>query len=62
MKRDDLQKHTLDLFKGDFARLREIVPEVEPTKLVRAILHDWIEKHESPEAVEQLRRLKMEVS
>ncbi len=48
--RDELQKHTLNLFAGDLDELRMIAPDVEPTVLVRKIIRDFIERHPRPDS------------
>lgn len=37
-----LQKVTLHLYKGDFARLRELEPDLGASKLVRLLVREYI--------------------
>lgn len=39
----ELQKHTLHLYKGDFERLSELVPDVSPSELIRRLVRKQIE-------------------
>ena len=38
----DLQKHTLFLFKGDYAELERLFPRAKPAKLIRHLVRDLI--------------------
>ncbi len=44
---DDLQKHTLNFYAGDFDRIRALWPDQEPSVIIREFIHDMIEKHEA---------------
>jgi hypothetical protein len=44
---DDLQKHTLNFYAGDFDRIRVLWPDQEPSVIIREFIHDMIEKHEA---------------
>lgn len=44
-----LQKHTTLLFKGDFARLGELYPDLGASVMLRHILRKHLEKFESVE-------------
>ena len=43
--KEDLQKHTLNLYKGDFEELCALFPDIKPSILVREIVRDCIVKH-----------------
>lgn len=47
-KQDDLQKHTLHLRAGDYARLQELYPETGAAAIVRAIVSAHLEKVDPP--------------
>lgn len=40
----DLQKHTMNFYRGDMEELRTLFPTVEPTVLVRETIHDLIQR------------------
>lgn len=42
-----LQKHTVNLFAGDFARLGDLFPEADRSEVLRKILRDFIAKMEN---------------
>lgn len=42
----DLQKHTLHLFAGDFARLGELFPKAGASKVIRHLVRDLIKRTE----------------
>lgn len=46
----ELQKHTLNLFKGDFDRVGEYYPDLGASVVVRAIVRKWLEKQEEADA------------
>ena len=43
----DLQKVTLNLFSGDMDRLRALHPDLEPSVVVRQLVHDHIARIEA---------------
>ena len=45
---DETHKHTLHLFKGDYERLRELVPGTPPAILIRHIVRAYINKLSPP--------------
>lgn len=47
MKADELQKHTLNFYRGDFDRIRALWPDQEPSVIVREFIHDMLDKHEA---------------
>lgn len=49
MPKDELQKHTLNLYRGDFEELCALFPSVKPSVLVREIVRDCIKKHKERE-------------
>jgi hypothetical protein len=48
MPKDDqgreLQKHTLNLFHGDFARLADLFPASDPSRIIRHMVRDLIKR------------------
>lgn len=54
---DDLQKHTLNLYKGDMDELRTLFPDAEPTKLIRELVRGLIKqtRAQSPQALADLK-------
>lgn len=49
----ELQKHTLNLFPGDYAKLQELYPDVGAAVIIRRIVHKFVEQiEEQGEAVE----------
>jgi hypothetical protein len=50
MKTDEtegLQKHTLNLYRGDFDRLQSVYPDIPAGKVIRRIVRGYIERLES---------------
>lgn len=43
-----LQKHTVRLYEGDFARLHDLFPEVDTNLVLRNIVRKFLEKAELP--------------
>jgi hypothetical protein len=43
MSKDTVQKHTINLYEGDFARLGELYPDVGASMALRTILRKHIE-------------------
>lgn len=41
-----LQKHTLNLFEGDWERLSSLLPEADTSAVIRALVRDTIERLE----------------
>ena len=39
-----LQKHTLNLFEGDWDRLGDLFPKVDTSKLIRHLVRDLIDR------------------
>lgn len=39
-----LQKHTLHLFEGDFASIGDLFPAAEPSRVIRHMVRDLIER------------------
>lgn len=46
--KDSLQKHTLQLFEGDYAKLQELHPEVGAASIIRTIIRQYILKLAPP--------------
>lgn len=46
--KEALQKHTLQLFEGDYAKLQALHPEVGAAAIVRTIIRQYIIKLEPP--------------
>ena len=44
MSKADLKKHTLLLFNGDFERLKDLHPNVTPSKVLRTLLRNHIKR------------------
>lgn len=44
MPKDELQKHTLNLRAGDFTRLYELHPELDPSAVIRQLVADHVDK------------------
>jgi hypothetical protein len=42
--REDLQKHTLQLFAGDYAKLQELHQDVGAAHIIRTIVRSYIQK------------------
>lgn len=49
MQKDDegLQKHTLNLYEGDYEKLRQLYPDVGAGPIVRRIVRRFIEQVEA---------------
>lgn len=43
-KTSELQKHTLFLVKGDYARLQERYPEIGAARIIRALISNHLAK------------------
>lgn len=48
MKNDQLQKHTLNLYAGDYDRLALLFPDTGAGPIIRQIVHDFLAKVERP--------------
>ncbi len=46
--KDDLQKHTLHLNAGDYAKLQELHPEVGAAQIIRQLVRSYIKKIDPP--------------
>lgn len=46
-KNPDLQKHTLNLFVGDYEKLQLLFPQQGAGPIIRQILHDFIARCEA---------------
>lgn len=46
--KDSLQKHTLQLFEGDYAKLQDLHPEVGAASVIRTIIRQYIIKLSPP--------------
>lgn len=44
--KNDLQKHTLNLFPGDYAKLQQFFPDVGAATIIRRVVHRFIEQIE----------------
>ena len=44
---EGLQKHTLNLFEGDYEKLRELYPDIGASAVIRRIVRRYIEQVES---------------
>ena len=43
----NLQKHSLNLFRGDYERIQELNPDIGAAVVIRSIVRKWIEQCES---------------
>lgn len=50
MLSDDLTKHTLNLYSGDYAKLQELYPDVGAGPVIRKIIRKFIEQCEATPA------------
>lgn len=41
---EDLTKHTLMLFTGDYGRIQELHPEISAAKVIRSIIRAYVKK------------------
>lgn len=46
-RKEDLEKHTLNFFTGDFERVRTLYPGMEVGEVIRTILRNHIEAEEA---------------
>lgn len=46
MKDDELQKVTLNLFKGDYRRVQDLFPEVGAGKVIRQLVRKFLDQSE----------------
>lgn len=46
MSKAELQKHTLNLFPGDYEKLRELFPDVGASTIIRRIVRSFINQIE----------------
>lgn len=46
--KDALQKHTLQLFEGDYSKLQDLHPEVGAAAVIRTIIRQYIAKMSPP--------------
>lgn len=49
-KAEELSKHTLNLFPGDYARIQALYPEIGAGPIIRQVLRAWLDKVESGDA------------
>lgn len=47
MAKDELQKHTLNLYRGDYARIRDLYPEGDAASIIRDVVRAFIQKVEA---------------
>ena len=40
----ELQKHTLNLYPGDYAKLQELYPDIGAATIIRRSVHRYIEQ------------------
>jgi hypothetical protein len=53
--KEELQKHTLQLFAGDYAKLQELHPEVGAAHVIRTMIRTYIKKVEPPVDTSKIR-------
>jgi hypothetical protein len=46
----DLQKHTLNLYRGDYDRLRAAYPDIGAATVIRRVVRKFVEKIEASES------------
>ena len=56
---DDLQKHTLNLFAGDYEKLQQLYPDHGAGPIIRSVIRKFLEQceagqHETPNVESQL--------
>ena len=52
-QKTDLQKHTLNLRPGDFAKMGEIFPEMGASESIRTLVSRFVDKHyQQPTSIE----------
>jgi hypothetical protein len=56
---EELQKHTLNLFRGDFDRLRDFYPELDPSIVIRKLLRKHILDNEAEVEVKPKTEIKL---
>jgi hypothetical protein len=44
--KNELQKHTLNLFPGDYAKLQQFFPDIGAATIIRRVVHKFIEQIE----------------
>lgn len=47
MPKAELQKHTLNLYPGDYAKLQEFYPDVGAATIIRRVVRKFIEQIEA---------------
>lgn len=47
---EELTKHTLNLFEGDYDKLRELYPDVGAGAIIRRVVRKFIEQVEATDA------------
>lgn len=58
----DLQKHTLNLFNGDFDRLKALHPDLDGGAVIRQLVRDYIDKIEANAPTQPATLLNVETS
>jgi len=46
-KNEDLQKHTLNLFRGDYDALALLFPDLGAGPVIRQLVHDFLKRAEA---------------
>lgn len=47
MRNDDLQKHTLNLFRGDYDKLQQLFPDTGAGPIIRQLVRGFIVRTEA---------------
>lgn len=47
MANDDLQKHTLNLHRGDYQRIQELFPDIGAAVIIRRIVRKFLKQVET---------------
>lgn len=50
MEREDLTKHTLNLYSGDYLKIQELWPDIGAARVIRQIIRQFLEKLETTPA------------
>lgn len=48
---EELQRHTLNLYSGDYARLQELYPDIGAGAVIRRVMRQFLERVETSAAL-----------
>ena len=57
----ELQKHTLNLVRGDVERIRDLYPTADASVIIRNVVHDFVLKHEGEQMDHGFLKTKVEL-